>query len=338
MTGRFSRLDFLQFSGLALGGLVVNRMPWMLHQPEPGVTGVLHGRVTIQWIGVYAEPNYHSSLVGSLHRDQIVRLGEHIHSPYGPVGNPWWYHYQDGYVHSAFLQRLQAVHLNQLLVEVPAGGILGEITVPYTQSLRRVGNRWRPLYRLYYGGVFWITGIVKGPDNSAWYALKDDRLNIYYHIPAAHIRPIQPEEMAPLAGEIPPEEKRIRVSLSSQTLTAYEGDRVAFNALIASGPDTPSGKFRVLTKRPSRHMGNGEITTDLEAYELPGVPWVCYFNGAGYAFHGIYWHDSFGSRISHGCINLAPSEALWLYRWTLPTAGPSEWFIAGRGTPIEIGP
>ena len=58
-----------------------------------------------------------------------------------------------------------------------------------------------------------------------------------------------------------------------------------------------------------RHMGDGRLTTDPAAYELPGVPWVSYFTGNGVAFHGAYWHDNFGAPVSHGCINLSPADA-----------------------------
>ncbi len=68
--------------------------------------------------------------------------------------------------------------------------------------------------------------------------------------------------------------------------------------------ETPLGHFRVQTKMPSRHMGDGAVTDDVEAYELPGVPWVCFFHKDGIALHGTYWHNNFGRRMSHGCVNL----------------------------------
>ena len=60
--------------------------------------------------------------------------------------------------------------------------------------------------------------------------------------------------------------------------------------------DTPTGEFHVYSKMPSKHMGDGQITSDLEAYELPGVPWTTFFAQNGVALHGTYlahqfWHD-----------------------------------------------
>ncbi len=53
-------------------------------------------------------------------------------------------------------------------------------------------------------------------------------------------------------------------------------------------------------------------------YDLPGVPWVSYLTDWGIAFHGTYWHNDFGNPRSHGCINMTPDAAKWLYRWTQP--------------------
>ena len=50
-------------------------------------------------------------------------------------------------------------------------------------------------------------------------------------------------------------------------------------------------------------------------YNLPNVPWTMYFYG-GYAIHGAYWHNNFGQRMSHGCVNMKPNEAKWLFNWT----------------------
>ncbi len=70
--------------------------------------------------------------------------------------------------------------------------------------------------------------------------------------------------------------------------------------------DTPRGEFNVQSKMPSKHMGDGNLTADLNAYELPGVPWVCFFEPEnGVATHGTYWHTNYGTTMSHGCVNSA---------------------------------
>ncbi|MCK7480851.1 MAG: L,D-transpeptidase [Candidatus Moduliflexus flocculans] len=78
--------------------------------------------------------------------------------------------------------------------------------------------------------------------------------------------------------------KRIEVNLTTQTLTAYEFDKVVLKTLIASGipngrrdangipTKTPEGEFRIVDKMPAKHMGNGNLFADFSDYELPGFP------------------------------------------------------------------
>jgi hypothetical protein len=70
------------------------------------------------------------------------------------------------------------------------------------------------------------------------------------------------------------------------------------------------------------------------AYELRDVPWIQYF-AAGYALHGAYWHDVFGVPRSHGCINLAPIDARYVFMWTDPPV-PEGWH--GFNVGEEFGP
>lgn len=68
-------------------------------------------------------------------------------------------------------------------------------------------------------------------------------------------------------------------------------------------------------------------------YELRDVPWIQYF-AAGYAIHGVYWHNVFGTPRSHGCVNLSPIDARVAFLWTDP-AVPEGWH--GINTGAELG-
>lgn len=103
----------------------------------------------------------------------------------------------------------------------------------------------------------------------------------------------------------------VGVSLAQQTAVAYEGDRPVFAALIASGlPGTPTvqGIFRTWLRLPTGKMSG-------PGYYLEDVTWTCYFY-SGYALHTAYWHDAFGRPRSHGCVNLSPHDAWWVYQWS----------------------
>jgi lipoprotein-anchoring transpeptidase ErfK/SrfK len=119
-------------------------------------------------------------------------------------------------------------------------------------------------------------------------------------------------------------QKAIVVSISQQMLWAYKGDQVVLNSYVStgrSGFDTPLGSFAVLSKLPSQTM---EGVIGGEYYNVPDVPWVLYFTNSGHALHGTYWHNNFGTPMSHGCINLPMDVAAWLYDW------------APLGTPVLV--
>ncbi len=107
----------------------------------------------------------------------------------------------------------------------------------------------------------------------------------------------------------------VAVDLYEQTLVAYQDDTPVFSTLISSGlptHETPQGLFNVWAHMPSDGMSGAAGAPS--AYALQSVPWVMYFDG-GFSLHGTYWHDLFGYRQSHGCVNLTISDAKWLYNW-----------------------
>ena len=114
-------------------------------------------------------------------------------------------------------------------------------------------------------------------------------------------------------------EKRIMVSRDTQVLQAYDGEELFLDAAISTGLEltpTPRGTFTVYKKTPSRYMqGPLPNLADRQVYDLPGVPWNLYFTQDGAVIHGAYWHDSFGSAYSHGCVNLPMDVARTLYEW-----------------------
>jgi hypothetical protein len=113
-------------------------------------------------------------------------------------------------------------------------------------------------------------------------------------------------------------ERWIEVLLDHQTLVAYEGSRPVFATLVSTGRNehkSPAGLYRIKTKVAMAAMNNRP--GDPELYRVDDVPWIQYFF-EGYALHGTYWHDQFGTQKSHGCINLSPKDARWVFDWSPP--------------------
>lgn len=111
-----------------------------------------------------------------------------------------------------------------------------------------------------------------------------------------------------------PNERWIDVDLSRQSLTAYEGNEAVFSTLISSGTydyPTVTGQFRIWLTFASQTMDGRLLGYD---YYLEDVPYVMYFY-EDYALHGTYWHNNFGTPMSHGCVNMKTSDAGWIYNW-----------------------
>jgi lipoprotein-anchoring transpeptidase ErfK/SrfK len=103
----------------------------------------------------------------------------------------------------------------------------------------------------------------------------------------------------------------IDVDLTNQRVYAYEGDTMINSFIVSTGTwlhPTVTGQYRIYVKYRSAPMSG-------PGYYLPNVPYIMYFY-KGYGLHGTYWHNNFGTPMSHGCVNLRTDEAAWLYNWS----------------------
>jgi lipoprotein-anchoring transpeptidase ErfK/SrfK len=129
-----------------------------------------------------------------------------------------------------------------------------------------------------------------------------------------------------LPANLAADERWVSVDLRTQTLVALVGERPVYATLVSSGKETndvttdhrsPSGEWTIREKHITTTMdGDGTAAGDLP-YSIEDVPYVMYFEGS-YALHGAFWHRNYGVRMSHGCINLAPLDAKYLFFFTDP--------------------
>jgi lipoprotein-anchoring transpeptidase ErfK/SrfK len=106
-------------------------------------------------------------------------------------------------------------------------------------------------------------------------------------------------------------EKWIDINLSEQRIYAYKGSNLIASFLVSTGTwlhPTPVGQYAVYIKLRYTDMSG-------PGYYLPDVPYTMYFY-SGYGIHGTYWHNNFGTPMSHGCVNMLTSEAEWLFNWS----------------------
>ena len=115
--------------------------------------------------------------------------------------------------------------------------------------------------------------------------------------------------------DVPRKGRWVHIALDQQVFVAYAGNTPKYASLVSSGVPghaTPPGLYRTQRKYLTKTMKGPDETHG--RYRVEEIPWVLYYKG-NYAVHGAYWHEEFGNVRSHGCTNLAPADARWIYEW-----------------------
>lgn len=128
----------------------------------------------------------------------------------------------------------------------------------------------------------------------------------------------------------------IEINLFQQTMSVYEDGQLVFATLVATGAEpyyTQPGVFEIYDKQLLKTMQGSFETDQSDYYYLEDVPWTMFFDESR-ALHATYWHTLFGYQQSHGCVNLSPGDANWLYQWA--ELGEVVWVHDPSGqTPID---
>jgi lipoprotein-anchoring transpeptidase ErfK/SrfK len=104
------------------------------------------------------------------------------------------------------------------------------------------------------------------------------------------------------------QDRWIDVDLTNQRAYAYEGTQMVRSFVVSTGTwqyPTVTGSYRIYVKYRFADMAG-------PGYYLPDVPYVMYFY-RGYGLHGTYWHNNFGTPMSHGCVNFTIDDAGWVF-------------------------
>jgi hypothetical protein len=309
------------------------------------ITPPKQGRITWSGVPLYDSPAFQANQVHHFGADKVVEIAgleEHGEPGYGNPYNTLWYKIDNGYAFSGGIQPVETNYQKPVFI-LPEKGQLGEITVPYCDTKKDPFTYAERGYRIYYGSTHWVKRvIVQRDEKSIWYEIYDFYLKRSYYVPSHDMWLVPHDELTTLSQEVPDDQKRIVVDLTTQMVTAFEGENLVFSQRCASGvrgTETPRGEFRTYHKGPSVHMTNeGDAVEEDHIYSLPGVPWCSFFTGAGNAFHGAYWHNDYGQPRSHGCVNLPSEAAKFLYRWSKPAVPADTDYIhmPGEGTLVQI--
>lgn len=339
-----TRREFLKASALSLGVIAFRpRFDYAAFQQQIPDSEKI-GRVTQGKVDIRSKPYADSPVTKSIYDDALVAwLREVVGESPGGYGSSHWVETPDGYIYAPRLQPVwnkpnQAVQsLPEIAKErVPGGtgkGMWVEVSVPYVDIIMRqpisstiYKERMKAGLppRIYYSMVVWVDDLEVGADGKTLYRVNERYGNPgdIYWVPAETMRPLTADEISPIHPDVT--DKRVQINLTRQTLTCYEDKREVYFCSISSGAkydaqgnavdkwSTPLGDHPISRKLVSLHM-SGETTGD-----WPAVAWTSIFAPGGVAIHSTYWHNYFGIPRSHGCVNAAPDDAKWVWRWTYP--------------------
>ena len=292
--------------------------------PTPDPQPINHGRVTANRLNVRAQPGARSDnpAIDQVTLNSVVEIwGEQnylgaVWYRIGPGAN------RDRWVHSGYVTIIPATRsvvaapAVQAPVSIAANRDPGPVSLPlgWVTSSSVLNVRSQP------GTSGSTVGQVNKYDRlpilesrtvagAAWHRIGQDRWVYGGYVGVARHRP--------RPSGIGASERWVSVCLSEQTVVAYEGDTPVYACLAATGlPGTPTvqGTFRTYWRVASRRMTGGTPGTSAYYY-IEEVTWTCYFYG-GYALHTAYWQDAFGSPRSHGCVNMSPYDAWWIFQWS----------------------
>ncbi len=348
----FSRRDFLKVAGVGLGALAFKPFkletyyeklytPKRLPQfPASEIIGRLVDQTDIR-----SRPTNDPLLntaIGTLPADYPIAWEREVIGTAIGLVNQKYLETPQGYIWSSRVQPTRNLQ-NIPITEMPAGqaGFWAEVTVPFVeitlegapispwiQSLMQY--QFQP--KVYYGQVLWIDQIRQS-NGFVEYRWNESLGHGYgfgdiFWADGAGLKVLTEVDVAPISPDIDPAEKKVVVDLTYQTLSCFEGTNEVFFCRISSGAKydpltgaiseeraTPVGDLNTHWKIISLNMSGGGSAA---GYSTPAVPWDTVISGEGIAIHGAFWHNDFGERRSHGCINVKPDDAKWIFRWTTP--------------------
>lgn len=315
------------------------------------------GRIAVGMVEIMQKPAWDAPVIGRYYEDTIIPWYREVIGPKQWRNNQRWVETEEGYIWSPDVQPVRN-EPNQPLGSIPEGekGMWVEVTVPWVnanlENASPESTWWRLQesknlpYRFYYSQILWVDAIETGSDGNIWYRINERYGNPgdLLWAPGEAFRPITEDELAPISPEVEDKQIVIDVSMSRQTLSCLEEGREVYFCRISSGrpPSTTaltapgSDGFNIWRKLHSIQMAGG---TNEAGWMIPGIGWTCLFLGDGVAIHSTFWHNNFGEPSSHGCVNAAPDDAKWIFRWAAPeTPFPEgDITVSGKiGTPVKV--
>lgn len=342
---QFSRRDFLKLGAAGLGALILPKLQFASADLAEFPVGDRLGRLFATY-DVMSKPDIESSVVKTLYQDNVINIYRDVMgtSDTRYYRSRTWYETDGGFIYAPDVQPVKNIP-NQPIATLPTygevPGFWAEVTVPYVDLQLDGAAPISPLLidlmtppvtlppRFYFSQVLWVDGIRTNDNGTTEYHVleKHGSYGDKFWADARAFMPLTPEDIASIRPEVP--DKKIVVDVSHQSISAFEGPREVFYATVSTGAmsnsegkavtawSTPVGDYHVVNRKyVSLHMAGGN--TAASGYEDFAVSYSSIFATGGVAFHSTYWHNAWGSPMSHGCVNMKPDDSKFIYRWSQP--------------------
>ncbi len=340
-----SRRDFIKLSAYGFGLLFFRKDYVQLQDSNQWPSDMQLGRfVDPGNINMYSKPTVNSTVISTHYQDSVFIWEREIlgESAYG-FGRKW-VQTPDGYLYAPYIQPVRYIpnpELSSLPVTSDGNGMWVEVTVPYVDLIlqnppaRSEWTRNTANPRLYYEQIVWVDEI-SNINGIMYYRINEKKGSpgdIFWARSAA-FRQLTENDFSEISPQI--ENKKIVVSLPYQTLRCYEDGREIYFCQCSTGAmfdvsgiavdawSTPPGEHPTFLKYVSLHMSGNSSGA---GWDTPGVGWTNMFAAKGIAIHSTFWHNKFGTPVSHGCVNVSCKDAHWIFRWTNPFVDPDPGYV-----------
>lgn len=271
------------------------------------ISRLWYGRLA-DFADVYAEPSYDSPIVRNVGDGYLFSS---LTSTREVNGQRWYQINLGEWVPAENLTMASPSTFQGFEIAKQPERAFGWIVIGHTRPSLEPGGEPNPDFdRLYRYDFFEVHEAQIADDEWIWYRIDDERWIRQTDVSLV--------DVSPRPDDVPRDAFWTEVDLYEQTFAAYEGDRMVYASLISSGLNrwpTREGVFQVEEQYPRVKMSGAEGQVDY--YFVEDVPHTMFFDmQLGIALHGAYWHDRFGYKHSHGCVNMPPLDSEWVYEWS----------------------
>ena len=259
-------------------------------------------------INVYSAPNRSAPIVRNVGDGFLFSTLQGAMQ--NEAGELWYMINLGEYVHANDLKLVEISQFSGVKVNRQPERPFGWMIVDYWYSTTPGAEPDEGAPKLPRYTFFEVQDAVEADDGWIWYDIGQGRWMRQTYVSIIDITP-RPEEIGP-------NDFWVEVDLYEQSFTAYEGDQIVYAGLVSSGLNrwpTYEGLFQVQQRFTQTKMSGAEGKVDY--YFIEDVPHTMYFDMKNeIALHGAFWHDRFGYKHSHGCVNMPPYAAEWVFNWS----------------------